>query len=192
MLNKLVLDLETQKSFGEVGGRNKNHLLKVSVAVVYSYPEKKFLVFEEKNMHKLGELLQEADQVIGYNIIDFDYEVLRPYLNFDPKIIPTLDMLQEVEKILGHRISLDSLAEATLNTNKIASGMDAIKFWRAGDMAKLKEYCAMDVKITRDIYEYARGNGKLYYKDFFTKREIKITFPEVLPRENKLKQTSLF
>ena len=53
MLNKIVFDLETQKSFDEVGGRNKNHLLKVSVAVAYVYPENKFLVFEEKNVHKL-------------------------------------------------------------------------------------------------------------------------------------------
>lgn len=192
MLNKIVLDLETQKSFNEVGGRNKNHLLKVSVAVAYSYPEKKFLIFEEKNVHKLGEMLQEADLVIGYNLIDFDYEVLRPYLHFDPNSIPTLDILKEIEKLLGHRIALDSLAEATLETNKIASGMDAIRFWRAGEIEKLKEYCVSDVKITRDLYEYARDNNKLFYKDFFTKKEIKISFPDPLPRENKQKQASLF
>jgi hypothetical protein len=31
-LKKIVLDLETQKSFDDVGGRGKNHLLKISVA----------------------------------------------------------------------------------------------------------------------------------------------------------------
>lgn len=192
MLNKIVLDLETQKSFDEVGGRSRNHLLKVSVAVAYSYPEKKFLVYDEKTVHKLGELLQDADLVIGYNIISFDYEVLRPYLNYDPKTLPTLDMLLEVEKILGHRVGLDSIAEATLGGGKIASGMDAIRFWRNGELDKLKEYCVSDVKITRDIYDYARQNQKLFYKDFFTKREFRIAFPEAGEKVDKHRQVSLF
>ncbi len=192
MLNKIVFDLETQKSFDEVGGRNKNHLLKVSVAVAYVYPENKFLVFEEKNVHKLGEILQEADQVIGYNIVSFDYEVLRPYLHFNPTTLPTLDLLVEVEKVLGHRVGLDSVASATLAASKLASGMDAIKFWRTGQKDKLKEYCVEDVRLTRDIYEYARANGKLFYKDFFTRKEFKISLPDAIERQNKHRQNSLF
>ncbi|MDP2933750.1 MAG: ribonuclease H-like domain-containing protein [bacterium] len=192
MLKKIVLDLETQKSFDEVGGRNKNHLLKVSVAVAFSYPENKFLVYDEKNVHKLGELLEDADLVIGYNVINFDYEVLRPYLRYDPTSIPTLDMLVEVEKVLGHRISLDSIASSTLGANKIASGLDAIRFWKSGQLDKLKEYCLSDVRLTRDLYEYVLQNGKLYYKDFFTKKEIKISFPQAVARESKHRQVSLF
>jgi DEAD/DEAH box helicase domain-containing protein len=192
MLNKIVLDLETQKSFDEVGGRNKFHLLKVSVAVAYSYVENKFLVFEERSLHKLGELLQEADLVIGYNVLHFDYEVLRPYLHFDPQTLPTLDLLVEVEKVLGHRIGLESLANATLNTSKLASGMDAITYWRTKQMDKLKAYCTEDVKITRDIYNYALENKKLFFSDFFTKKEIRLEFPEVVPAGDKRKQTSLF
>jgi DEAD/DEAH box helicase domain-containing protein len=192
MLNKIVLDLETQKSFDEVGGRNKFHLLKVSVAVAYSYPQNKFLVFEERGLHKLGEILQEADLVIGYNILHFDYEVLRPYLHFDPQTLPTLDLLTEVEKVLGHRIGLEALANATLDAAKLASGMDAIKYWRTGQIDKLKAYCAEDVKITRDLYNYALENKKLFFKDFFTKKEIRIELPEALALPNKHKQTSLF
>jgi len=192
MLNKIVLDVETQKSFDEVGGRSKNHLLKVSVAVAYSYPQNKFLIYEEPMIHRLGELLQEADQVIGYNLLYFDYEVLQPYFGFELKKIPTLDLMVEVEKVLGHRVKLDSIAEATLGTNKIGSGLDAIRYFRAGQLDKLKEYCAEDVKITRDIYEYAKNNGLLKMKDFFETKEFKINISEAVVRENKQKQVSLF
>ena len=192
MLKKIVLDIETQKSFDEVGGRNKFHLLRVSVAVAYSYVENKFLVFEENQLHRLGELLQDADLVIGYNVLHFDYEVLRPYFNFDPKVLPTLDMLVEVEKLLGHRIGLDAIARATLNSSKLGSGMDAIKYWRSGEMEKLKNYCVEDVKITRDIYQYVIDNRKIYYTDFFTKKELALSFPAPMPRTDKSKQTSLF
>lgn len=192
MLNKIVFDLETQKSFSEVGGRNKNHLLKVSVGVAYSYQKNKFLVFEESSIHKLGEMLQEADLVIGYNSIGFDYEVLKPYLNYDPATLPTLDLLVEIEKVLGHRVGLDSVAQATLNSSKIASGLDAVRFWKTGQIEKLKKYCVEDVKITRNIYDYAVREGKLFYKDFFDKREFKIFLPEFEAKQNKQKQTSLF
>lgn len=192
MLNKLVFDIETQKEFAEVGGRGRNHLLRVSVAVVYSYPLNKFYVFDEKTVHKMGEMFQEADLVIGYNQIDFDYQVIKPYLNYDPATLPSLDLLVEVEKVLGHRVGLDSVAEATLGTNKIASGLDAIRFWRNQELNKLKEYCISDVRITRDLYDYAVKNGKLAYKDFFTKKEFVISLPKVQERMNKQKQTSLF
>ena len=192
MLNKIVLDLETQKSFDEVGGRGKNHLLRVSVAVAYSYLQNKFLVYEESSVHKLGELLQEADLVIGYNLIDFDYEVLKPYLQFDFGSVPTLDMLVYIEKILGHRVKLDTIAQSTLGASKTASGLDAIKFWKTGQMEKLKTYCIADVKITRDLYDFALKNGKLFYKDFFKQKEFKVDFPEVFEKANKYKQSSLF
>src|SRR6185436_20741393 len=107
MLNKIVLDLETQKSFEEVGGFGKNHLLKVSVVGVYSYPLNKYLTFLESELGALGEMLSEADLIIGFNTINFDYQVLQPYLNFKIADIPSLDILQEVEKIIGHRIKLD-------------------------------------------------------------------------------------
>lgn len=191
-LKKVVFDLETQKDFAEVGGRGRNHLLKVSVVAAYAYPDNKFYVYEENAVHKLGELLQEADLVIGYNILNFDYEVLRPYLRYDPHSLPTLDLLAEVEKVLGHRIGLGALAAATLGTNKTASGLEAIRFWREGLLDKLKDYCIADVRITRDLYEYAQQHGKLYYKDFFDKKEILVRFPQVFERANKHRQVSLF
>ena len=100
MLKKIVLDLETQKSFQDVGGRGKNHLLKVSVVVIYDYSTGKYLSFEEHEIPKLAPILQTADQIIGYNTIDFDYQVIQPYLNFNIAEIPSLDLLQEIEKVL--------------------------------------------------------------------------------------------
>jgi len=63
--NKIVLDLETQKSFDEVGGFGKNHLLKISVVGVYSYLDNKYHCFTEDQLYRLGEMLSSADQIIG-------------------------------------------------------------------------------------------------------------------------------
>src|SRR5579884_4117277 len=97
-MKKIVLDLETQKEFAEVGGRGKNHLLKVSVCGIYEYETGKFSVFTEAEMYRLAEILQSTDQVIGFNIKDFDFEVLRPYMNFDIHSLPYLDIIEDVQK----------------------------------------------------------------------------------------------
>lgn len=192
MLNKIILDLETQKDFAEVGGRNKNHLLKVSVAGIYSYPDDRYIVFEEKQLHKLGEMLVLADQIIGFNIRQFDFEVLRPYLNFSLEEIPALDILEEIEKVLGHRIGLTVVAGATLGTGKTGTGLEAIRLWKTGQLEDLKKYCLNDVKLTRQIYEYALKHGKLLYRDFFETREIVLRFAEPTARKNVAQQGSLF
>ena len=192
MLKKIVLDLETQKEFAEVGGKNHLNLLRVSVAGIYSYPEEKYFVFEEPEVHKLGEVLSSADQIIGYNIRQFDLEVLRPYFNFSLEGVPVLDILEEIEKILGHRISLASVASATLGSSKTGSGLNAIALWKNGQISDLKKYCLNDVKLTRGIYDYGQKYGRLLYQDFFETREIPVKFAQPKARENVVTQASLF
>jgi DEAD/DEAH box helicase domain-containing protein len=192
MLKKIVLDLETQKSFEEVGGRGKNHLLKVSVCGIYDYSQDKYLIYEEHELPKLAPILESADQIIGFNIVDFDFAVIQPYLNFDILKVPTLDLLVEVNNALGHRLSLETVAQGTLGTGKSGSGKEALVYFKNGRLDLLKKYCLDDVKITRLVYEYGLKNRKLLYRDFFTVKEIPVGFSEPQPRVGIQQQTVLF
>lgn len=160
----LVLDLETQKAFEEVNGRNTRDLL-VSVVGVYSYKKDAFVCYEEKELSGLLPILESADLIVGFNTKKFDYIVLEPYFNKTLDHLRSLDILEEVQKTLGHRLSLDTIAKATLNQGKSGDGLDAIKYFRNGEMERLKKYCLDDVRITRDLYEYGKKNGKLFYTD---------------------------
>jgi DEAD/DEAH box helicase domain-containing protein len=191
-MKKIVLDLETQKEFAEVGGRGKNHLLKISVCCIYEYETGKFSSYTESEIHRLAEILQNTDQVIGFNIKDFDFEVLRPYLNFDIHQVPYLDIIESAQSYLGHRIGLDTIAQATLGTGKSGSGREALVYWRNGRMDLLKKYCTDDVRITRDVYEFGLVNGKILYKDFFDVRDIPVAWAEPAPKQSVQKQVSLF
>jgi DEAD/DEAH box helicase domain-containing protein len=192
MLKKIVLDLETQKSFQDVGGRGKNHLLKVSVCCIYDYSTGKYSSYEEHELAKLAPILQTADQIIGYNIKDFDFEVIQPYLNFNINEVPALDLLSEIEKVLHHRIKLDIVAQGTLGTGKSGNGLEAILYYQNGRMDLLKKYCLDDVKITKQVYDYALKNGKLLYKDFFKTKEIALKIMEAVPRIGVQHQAALF
>lgn len=191
-LNKIVFDLETQKSFDEVGGRGQNHLLKISVLGLYSYKTGKYECFEEDEIYKVGEMFQEADQIIGFNIKFFDFEVLKPYVNFDVHQLPYLDIMEEAAKIIGHRIKLDNLAQTNLGYGKSGDGLEALRMYKQGRMDELKKYCLQDVKVTKEIYDYVIKNEKLKYKDYFETREINIAFSEPVAKKPAHRQTSLF
>jgi DEAD/DEAH box helicase domain-containing protein len=154
----VVFDLETQRSFAEVGGRSQFHRLGVSVGVAYRYDRDEFLVVTEDTVHELVSLLVDADLVVGYNILGFDYEVLRGYTDDDLKRLPTFDIMFDLEERLGFRPKLESVASATLGEGKSADGMQALEWWRTGEIDKIIEYCRADVRVTRDLYDFGKRN----------------------------------
>ncbi len=152
----VVFDLETQRSFAEVGGRSQFHRLGVSVGVAYRYDLDEFLVVKEETISELISLLLEATLVVGYNIRGFDYEVLRAYTEENLQKLPTFDLMFDLEERLGFRPKLDSVVSATLGEGKIADGMQALEWWRIGEIDKIIEYCQEDVRITRDLYDFGK------------------------------------
>jgi DEAD/DEAH box helicase domain-containing protein len=163
MAAPVVLDLETQHSFREVGGF-KPEKLKVSLVGLYDYGSDRYLSFTESELSQLFPYLENASSLIGFNIIDFDLPVLAPYYVGHTDKFPATDLLQYVEKSVGFRISLDDLAKETLQKEKNGHGLLAIEYFRAGEMEKLREYCLSDVKITKELYEYGLKNKQVFYK----------------------------
>lgn len=160
---ELVFDIETQNSFADVGGRDAMEKLKVSVVGVYSYTRDQYLTLEEHQMPELEKMFRNSTRIIGFNVLGFDFPVLQPYLSFPWKQYKVLDLMREIEKMAGHRVSLDSVASATLGAKKSGHGLDAIKYFREGNWTALKEYCLQDVKLTREVYEYGKKNRKIHY-----------------------------
>lgn len=162
-MNLVYFDLETQKLFKDVGGRDASKLL-LACGVTYSTAKNDFIVYWEKDAAALVAELKSADKVIGFNIKSFDYQVLQPYApqeNF--RSFRSVDMLDDIFRTLGFRISLDSLAKACLGAAKTADGIQSVGWFRAGELDKVAEYCKADVDITRRVYEFGRDNGFVYY-----------------------------
>ena len=167
MRNIVYFDLETQKSADEVGGWDKIRDMKMSVGVTYSTARGEYRIYDEKQVNDLLTELQRADLVVGFNNLGFDYEVLHAYTVFDLRQLPTLDMLVEIRKALPHRLSLDSIAHATMGVEKTAEGLQAIRWFKEGKMAEIAEYCCYDVKITKLVHEYGAANKQLFYTNKF-------------------------
>ncbi len=192
--NIIVFDIETQNAFSDVGGRQNLAALKISVLGAYFYKTNEYQIFEENQLKEFEKTLQERPLLVGFNSRKFDCPILQQYLKINLKNVPQFDIMEELTKLLGHRIGLDSVAQATLNRKKIGSGLDAIKYWNSGEIDKLKKYCLEDVRITREIYEYGANNGELFFTSKFgnTKKQIAVNWKVEHPEEGqeKVKQQS--
>lgn len=164
MRKEVVIDIETQNTFQDVGAYNPA-LLSVSLVGVYFYETDTFEAFLEPDLPKLWPRLERADRIIGYNLFGFDYPCLQRYYTGEIARLPTVDLLADIEKQIGFRVKLDDVAHATLGIGKSGDGLMAVKYWRDGEIEKLKEYCLQDVRVTRDVYEYALQNQECFFFD---------------------------
>ncbi len=103
----------------------------------------------------------------GFNILNFDYPVLKAYTNERLNDLPSLDLLDDLYNKLGFRVGLDALAEATLGKNKSADGLQAIEWFKQGKIEELIAYCRDDVAVTKALYEFGRDNGYVQFRDKF-------------------------
>lgn len=172
-MRKITFDIETSNIFQDVGKADPA-LLDLSVICVHDSETNEYSTYLQEELGELWPLIEKADMLIGYNSDHFDIPLLNKYYPGDLTRIKSLDILKEIKNSLGRRIKLDSVAEGTLGKKKIGHGLDAITWWKNGEIEKVKKYCKEDVKITKEIYDYALKNGMLKYKDLSENREIKL------------------
>lgn len=196
---EVIYDVETKKLFEDITTNNPADL-GISVVSVYrrelnekgeqiSGEMKSFWTDEVKDIFGDRELyfdgmwkwFEEADRIIGYNSFGFDNPAMNGIYNKgDFTKLKHFDVLEEIRKVFGFRVKLDSVAKETIGAGKSADGLDAVKWWNKRDMESLmnlKKYCEMDVEVTTKVYDYARKNGKLMFKDKWHEfREIVVDF----------------
>jgi len=192
MADKLVLDLETKKSFDEVGGQQNAHLLEISVVGVYSYDRDEYRTFKESEFAELEDWLKKAGLVIGFNSKSFDFAVLQPYFRWKLDRVPHLDILEEIVHARGHRLKLESVAITTLGEGKSGSGLDAIWYYRNQEWEKLIKYCLDDVRVTKDVYEYGLRHGHIWFTDRGQKTAIPVRWAEDKTIKDILEEASKF
>ncbi|MFA6522537.1 MAG: ribonuclease H-like domain-containing protein [Patescibacteria group bacterium] len=171
MNREVVLDIETQNTFADVGGYFPEKL-DVSVVVAYFYDEDKYESYLQADLPKLFERLEHCDRIIGYNSIGFDVPILNKYYSGDLFRVPQLDMLAKINESLGYRIKLDDVAAASIGTRKSAHGLQAVQWWKEGKVDEIIKYCQQDVLVTKEVYEFGKKNGFILFDDRTGERRV--------------------
>ncbi len=172
-MRKITFDIETSNQFSDVGSSDPADL-DLSIICIHDSLGDEFKSFTQEELSNLWPIIEKADMLIGFNSDHFDIPLLNKYYAGDLSRIKSLDLLKEVKKSLGRRIKLDTLAQGTLGKKKIGNGLEALTWWKNGEVEKVKKYCIEDVRITKELYEYAKKNGSLKYPDMGTIKEIPI------------------
>jgi DEAD/DEAH box helicase domain-containing protein len=161
-------DIETKYLFDEVGGYENMTKLGLSVACLILDDSDDPAFYEEKDIEDLFDALSQADLIVGHNIIGFDYPVLDAYASFN---VPgrykkkTFDTLHELYKVTGRRIGLQDLGHRNLGRGKTGEAVMMPHLWRDGQHDLVKEYCANDVRLVRDIFLHGKNTGHITYTD---------------------------
>lgn len=170
-MRRITLDIETE---GDFRGNGDFSNLEITIACIHDSETDEFKSFLKPELPALWPILERADLLIGYNSDHFDIPILNKYYTGDLTKIRSVDLLKEIKNALGRRLKLDGVAEATLGKKKSGNGLEAMRWWKEGKIDKVRHYCMDDVRITRDIYHYAKNNGSVKYRDFDGIREIKL------------------
>jgi DEAD/DEAH box helicase domain-containing protein len=161
-VSEIYLDVETQKLADEVQGTWENiRAFGLAVAVTWDEAHEFRAWYETDAVRLIGEL-STFDRIVTFNGNRFDLEVLSAYGDVNALRRKSLDVLQDLKRRLGFRVSLQSVAQATLGRQKTGSGVEAVKWWRSGDPAlrqRVVDYCRADVDILRELVTHGRRDG---------------------------------
>lgn len=172
-MRAITFDIESV-SDSLVRGRVDVSEQELTVVAIHDSLTNEYSSYFKEELHRLWPILEHADLLIGFNSDAFDIPLLNRYYPGDLSHLHSLDLLSEVQKALGRRIRLQSLAEATLGKGKSGDGLTIGRWWKEGKKDDVVKYCLEDVRLTRELYEYALAHGTLKYKDLRDVRDIKL------------------
>ncbi len=158
---EVYLDVETLRLSDEVEG-GWSSIDKFGLAVAVTWDRKYgFRNWFENDAKRLVSELEGWPRIVTFNGDRFDLTVLHGYAPVAQLRGKSLDLLADLYRILGHRVSLDRLAGDTLGRAKTGSGVDAVRWWRAGETSRVCEYCQRDVQLLVDLVAFARRAGHI-------------------------------
>lgn len=189
-MDHVVVDVEIQHTIEETpGGWGATDQLGVAVACLWEYQTQRMRVYGPDDVDELQNRLLTADRISGYNIWNFDFPViwgiskqtwLKPEAGGETAVLrarllpKTNDILRRIWQAQGFDSDvwqkgmgdskLDDIADATLGVRKIGNGADAPKWYQAGLIQKVVNYCADDVAIERDLADFVDRYGYVIHR----------------------------
>ena len=187
MITEVIFDIETKKLFQDIEAFDPAAL---GVSIVSLYKRQlddagheikgEMFSFWDDELKNAWTHFSNVDRIIGYNSLKFDVPALIPLCPYDFKKLPHFDMLDLIKQQLGFRLSLRVVAENTIGHTKSDVGTYAVVYLNEHSpesLKKLKDYCEMDVIVTKEVYDYGKKFGHLKYKDRWnTPRQVDINF----------------
>lgn len=164
----IIYDLEIQKCIAKNGETRLSDFeycdgfkdffnMGFACAVTWDTARNEYRVFDEYMLDDLKAVFKRAEVIAGFNILNFDNNVLRPY-EFEIPDSKCYDLLFEIARAAGtpndyKGLGLNAVCEANFQTKKTGNGADAPKLYQQKRFGELFDYCLADVRLTKQLLD---------------------------------------
>lgn len=163
---RLVWDLETAepKEEDESWENYKGHA-GLGVAVSYNEDRDEWKVYNGMDLVELVEDLEAASEVVSFNGVRFDHQVVDAAIGRRVVIEREVDLWLAIKAALGPEMwpkgswTLNAVCERTLGRGKTSDGVLAPTKLAKGEWGTVTTYCINDVRLTRDLWRFIREFG---------------------------------
>lgn len=163
-MNYVVFDIETKNIFADVGKHDPS-LLDIALIGVYDSQTDEYNSYLEEDLNDLWPILEKTDALVGYNSDHFDIPLLNKYYHGNLARIKSIDLMKTIFNTLGRRIGLDAVVQETLGIKKTGNGLQAVTWWKNGEIEKVRKYCLQDVKVTKNLFNHMQKEKFIKYKE---------------------------
>jgi hypothetical protein len=184
LMRILVFDLETRKDAKTLRPDNEergwDELRQgeggISALAIWDVSEQWLYLYDDHCIHAAVAHLEQADVLVSFYGEKFDVPVIEGVLGRKLRVKYHYDIYREMAEANAHRgiigrkgdFTLDSVCTRTIGKGKTSNGAHAVVLVTNQQFGELFNYCGHDVKLTKELFEYAcLNNGVMNINNSF-------------------------
>lgn len=192
----VIFDIEARKRTDDLNPRDRdaawadlrNGRGGASAIALYDTSDDFLHLYDDFRPGEVASYLEAADLVVGFFSERFDIPLVEGLSGRRLRLNGHYDICEELARVCAMRnikrspgdLTLDRLSKKNLGRGKIEHGANAAELAKRGRYGQLFNYCADDVRLTRDLFALiCRDGGILNSAGTF------ISFPTVIPERIK-------
>ena len=162
----LIFDLQTKKSYDDVGGKKAIDKMGVSRAGIYDYSKDKIILYDEENIQSLIQELFSSKLIVGINLKRFSFKVLSAFHQDDFNKLKSLDILEHLKKKLTFKPTFQGLFYGTFAIKQsMRNDIYVPRLYKQGKIDEISAICEENISEIRKFYDFGKSKGHIFYDD---------------------------
>ena len=168
-IGKIILDIEPRNHLKRDCGGDVSKL-RIGIAGIKFLEQYKFLFFDEANIDGLRNVLFDADEIIGFNLVGhngLDYKMLENYgISTESLILKTFDLMTLMIRVFGSykNMSLDNIVKNTFGVKKKKTRRANYKLIQSNRIDEVKNNLKHELKLIEKLYLRVISGGIVRFR----------------------------